>query len=220
VTPTVVPVYTPSMDVQALATTPIFLSSLVICALIAAYAIALIFFSIFRSLSKAAATAGLRPYELEAVEHAGMFHNQLEDFIDKLITLEELSTEVPEPFDDHSWSRLLELSDNLDSVRNELHALLQARDFESAYCLGRLLSGETSIVPDVPRAKDALELRLISGWQFQANELLQRMISKIEDSLAYGISGTESPPSPQFMRTLEELKSEIIRQGEPAESAK
>ncbi len=213
-TPALVPVYTSAMDVQALATTPIFLSSLVICALVAAYAIALIFFSVFRSLSKAAATAGFRPYELEAVEHAGIFHNLLEDFIDKLVTLEELSTEVPEPFNDHSWTRILELSDNLESVRNDLHSLLQSRDFEQAYSLGRFLSGGTSGVPNIPRAKNAVELRLISGWRFHANELLQRMIAKIEDSLAYGISGTNTPPSPQFMRTLEQLKAEIIEQGD------
>jgi hypothetical protein len=202
------------MDVQALATTPLFLTSLVLCALVAAYSISMIFFSMFRSISKAAATAGLRPYELEAVECAGIFHNQLEDLIDKVITLEELSAEMHGPFEDHTWPRLLDLCDNLEVARGELNSLLSTRDFTTAYELGRLLAGVSSVVPPIPRSPDALELRLVCSWQIQAHELLERMVAKIEDSLSYGVGGPATTPSPQFIKTLEELKEELIEAGE------
>jgi hypothetical protein len=205
------------MDVQALATTPLFLASLVICALVATYTIALIFFSMFRSVSQAAASAGLRPYELEAVEQAGVFHNQVEDLIDKVITLEELSAEMNAPFEDHAWSRLLELCDNLEIARSELHAFLSTKDFASAHKLGCLLSGATPAVPNLPRAPDALELRHVSGWQFQAHDLLQRMVSRIEDSVTYGVGGSSGAPSPQFMKVLQELKAELIQRNETGE---
>jgi hypothetical protein len=180
----------------------------------------MIFFSMFRSVSKAAATAGLRPYELEAVECAGIFHNQLEDLIDKLITLEELSAEVHVPFEDHTWPRLLDLCDKLEAARGELNSLLGSRDFATAHELGSLLAGVSSTVPDIPRPPNALELRLVCSWQVQAHELLERMVTKIEDSLSYGVGGTAAAPSPQFMNTLQELKEELIEAGEALREAR
>lgn len=201
------------MDVQALATTPLFLSSLVICALVAAYAIATAFLGVFRGISRVAASAGLHPGELEAVEHSGIFHNQLEDLIEKIITLEELSVEVPEPFDDHSWSRLLELCDNLENVRGELHSLLRLRDFESGNELAKLLCGASSVIPNIPRPSGGLELRLVSVWHSQANELLQRMISRIEDAIRYGAVQGKPAPSQHVIQVLEELRFSVLDQG-------
>lgn len=200
------------MDAQALATTPIFLSSLAFCALVAACAIAIVFRSIFQRLSQAATSAGLRPHELEAVEHAGVFHAQLEDFMEKVVTLEGLSTELPLPFNDDSWIRVLELCDNLEVVRAELNSLLSTRDFTSAYKLGRLLSGETPSVPAVPRGPGSIELRLVSLWHRQAHELLQRMVARIEDTISHGSSSSAVALSKEFSETLQDLKSALMEE--------
>jgi hypothetical protein len=197
------------MDAQALATTPLFLSSLAFCALVAAYAIAMGFRSFFRRVSQAAASAGLRPYELEAVEHAGIFHGQFEDFMEKVVTLEGLSSELPQPFHEGSWSRVLDLCDNLEAVRSELHLLLSTKDFATSYKLGRLLSGESSSVPAIPRPPGTVELRLVSLWHKEAHELLQRMISRIEDTISYKTSEPSTPLSKEFTQTLQDLKTSL-----------
>lgn len=198
------------MDIQALANTPIFLLSLVVCAIVATYAFATFLRSIVGGLSRAAASAGLHPDELRAVEHAGIFHNQLETLIERVVALEELASEMPNTFSDHSWSRLLDLCDDLEAARGELHGLLSSKDFVAAAQLGRMLSGATSTIPDIPREPDGLELRKVTYWHKSARDLLQRMVSKLEDAVRYGTGGNTKPPSEDFLRTIEELREALI----------
>jgi hypothetical protein len=197
------------MDTQALASTPLFLCSLVICAILTAYAFALGLRSIFSRLSRAAASAGLSPYELEAVEAAGVFHNQLEALIEDMVSLEELSREMPGPFSDHSWVRLVKLCEDLEASRSTLHELLQEKDFPLAFRLGSFLTGAAPEVPTIPEGASSIELRSLAYWHSTSRELLQRMISKIEDSLSFGLAGTKEEASPEFLDTLKKIKETL-----------
>lgn len=198
------------MDVQALATTPIFVISLTLCALVTAYAFTVILRSTFGGLSSAAASVGLQPEELQAVEQAGIFHQQLEALIEKVVATESLSQELPGPFRDHSWERLLTLCDNLEIARGELNELLASRDFHEALALGRFLTGSLVTPPPIPRPEGSFELRLLCYWQKEAKDLLHRMVSKIDDSLRYGIGGATQDLSEEFHETFQEIKADLV----------
>jgi hypothetical protein len=199
------------MDVQALAATPLFFSSLTICALVTAFGIAKTLRFFFGRVSRVAASAGLLPRELEAVESAGIFHNQLEGLIEDLVSMEELSSEMPAPFSDHSWVRLVELCEDLEVARADLHTLLNAKDFVTAYRLGHFLTGGSPTVPELPPDTSSVNLTKLALWHANSRELLQRMVSKVEDAIGYN---SNKPLSPQFYETLDRVKDAIIASGD------
>ena len=51
---------------------------------------------------------------------------------------------------------------------------------------------------------------MIAHWQEDAENLLLRMISRIEDSIRYGTGGNSSPLSEAFVENLSRIKEEIL----------
>lgn len=128
-----------------------------------------------------AAFAGLSKAEIVSIDTSAKFHEKLRTLIEIILRIEEHSAEAPGVFNDHSWSRLLRICDDLEIVRGELNQLLSEKDFESAAALGRFLCGFDVSIPSIPRPDNAPELRLLTFWQRDTVDLLHRMISRLED---------------------------------------
>lgn len=188
---------------------PIFLLSLAMCAILTTYTMFVWIKGSLRGLSKAIFFSAVSREELLAVEAAGVFHTKLERTIEKVLSLEEHSSEIPELFNDASWTRLLTLVDDLEVVRSDLNVLLKKRDFNSAARLGRFLCGVSASVPDIPREDGAVELRTIAFWQREVRDLLYRMVSKVDDVARRqgGALAGGRGLSPKFLDTLEDVKN-------------
>jgi hypothetical protein len=165
--------------------------------------------SAFGSLSRAATSASLRPEELQAVAQAGLFHQQLERLIHTVVATESLSSELPGPFRDSSWDRLLTLCDHLEQARGELNELLGLRDFQGALALGRFLNGSLVTPSAIPRPDDGVELRLLCYWQRESRDLMQRIISRIDDAVRYRNGESKNDLSEEFHETLQEVKIDL-----------
>lgn len=203
------------MDIHAIATAPIFVLSLVFCGLVSAYAITLGLFTLFRKLSSLAVFAGLSREELISIEAAGIFHAKLEILLEKVLSLEQFSQELPEVFHDQSWRRLLKICDDLELVRAEFNQLLAARDFQSAAQLGQFICGKSFTTPEYPRQEDTVPLRPLTFWQRDSMDLLHRMVTKLEDA-CYNhnhANRTDIALSRGFVDTVESVKAFLEEEG-------
>lgn len=169
------------MNVRDIATQPIFVLSLALCALVATAGITLLLKKIFRKASNVVAFAGLTREEVISIEAAGKFHSKLEQLVELVLRVEERSGEAPGVFHDHSWARLLKMCDDLESARSELHELLGAKRFVEAAQLGRFLCGFDCSLPSYPRAATTIDLKHLTFWQRDSLDLLHRMVSKLEE---------------------------------------
>lgn len=197
------------MTIEELATQPIFTVSIVLCVFIVAYTLAISIRSLFKLLAKFVTNKSISNVELESIELAGVYHSDLEQLIGWAVSIENLSTELPGPFDDHSWIRLLEMIDNLELVRKHLNKLLSTSEFETALMLGRYVTGKRTSPPAITLA-EGKQIQVIAHWQEDAENLLLRMISRIEDSIRYGTGGNTSPLSEAFVENLSRIKEEIL----------
>ena len=197
------------MTIEELATQPIFTVSIVLCVFIVAYTLATSIRSLFKLLAKFVTNKSISNVELESIELAGVYHSDLEQLIGWAVSIENLSTELPGPFDDHSWIRLLEMIDNLELVRKHLNKLLSTSEFETALMLGRYVTGKRTSPPAITLA-EGKQIQVIAHWQEDAENLLLRMISRIEDSIRYGTGGNTSPLSEAFVENLSRIKEEIL----------
>ena len=197
------------MTIEELATQPIFTVSIVLCVFIVAYTLAISISSLFKLLAKFVTNKSISNVELESIELAGVYHSDLEQLIGWAVSIENLSTELPGPFDDHSWIRLLEMIDNLELVRKHLNKLLSTSEFETALMLGRYVTGKRTSPPAITLA-EGKQIQVIAHWQEDAENLLLRMISRIEDSIRYGTGGNTSPLSEAFVENLSRIKEEIL----------
>ena len=197
------------MTIEELATQPIFTVSIVLCVFIVAYTLAISIRSLFKLLAKFVTNKSISNVELESIELAGVYHSDLEQLIGWAVSIENLSTELPGPFDDHSWIRLLEMIDNLELVRKHLNKLLSTSEFETALMLGRYVTGKSTSPPAITLA-EGKQIQVIAHWQEDAENLLLRMISRIEDSIRYGTGGNTSPLSEAFVENLSRIKEEIL----------
>lgn len=199
------------MTTEELATQPIFTVSIVLCVFITAYTLATNIRSLFQLFAKLITDKSISNVELESIELAGVFHSDLEQLIVWVVSIEKLSAELPGPFDDHSWIRLLELIDNLELVRKQLNKLLSASEFETALMFGRYVTGKRTSPPPITFA-EGKQIQAIAHWQEDAENLLLRMISRIEDSIRYGTGGNTSPLSEAFVENLSHIKQEILNE--------
>ncbi len=197
------------MTIEELATQPIFTVSIVLCVFIVAYTLAISIRSLFKLLAKFVTNKSISNVELGSIELAGVYHSDLEQLIGWAVSIENLSTELPGPFDDHSWIRLLEMIDNLELVRKHLNKLLSTSEFETALMLGRYVTGKRTSPPAITLA-EGKQIQVIAHWQEDAENLLLRMISRIEDSIRYGTGGNTSPLSEAFVENLSRIKEEIL----------
>jgi hypothetical protein len=197
------------VTIEELATQPIFTVSIVLCVFIVAYTLAISIRSLFKLLAKFVTNKSISNVELESIELAGVYHSDLEQLIGWAVSIENLSTELPGPFDDHSWIRLLEMIDNLELVRKHLNKLLSTSEFETALMLGRYVTGKRTSPPAITLA-EGKQIQVIAHWQEDAENLLLRMISRIEDSIRYGTGGNTSPLSEAFVENLSRIKEEIL----------
>lgn len=199
------------MDVHALTDSSLFQVSLGLCALVAAFGITLALKTFFHKIFTMAAFAGFSAAELESIECATKFQNEMSIILEKVLGLEDFSAEAPPLFNDSSWSRLLRLCDDLEIARGELNELLTKRDFESARLLGRFLCGLDTTVPTFPRDETAIELRTLTFWRRDTIDLLHRMVSKLSDYSENQLD--EATPTKQlsaeFLETIEEIKTFI-----------
>jgi hypothetical protein len=197
------------MDAQLLASTPLFMASLALCALVAAYSVAILLKSLFSSLANAAASTGLSPEELTAIEYAGIFHAQLEKLLARTVSIEQLAIEAPAPFQEQAWSRLLTICDELELVRSELNGLLEMREHRNATALAKFISGASNSIPQIPRPANAIELRKLIYWPRESRDLTLRIIAKLEDyTLNYGSSKRQSY-SKHFFEVISAVKNEL-----------
>jgi hypothetical protein len=180
-----------------------------ICAAVAAYGFFSFIKGISKSVSNTSIATGLTPRELKTIEYAEQYHTLLEELLQRVVTIEQLSKETPAPFSDHSWQRLLEMCDDLEGFRGELNGLMASKDQVSAIALGRFLCGISAEVPEVTLSNPKLQARQILFWQRQTNELMLRMVSKLADSARYGTGGNTRPLSQQYLETLEAIKDEL-----------
>jgi hypothetical protein len=197
------------VTIEELATQPIFTVSIVLCVFIVAYTLATSIRSLFKLLAKFVTNKSISNVELESIELAGVYHSDLEQLIGWVVSIEKLSTELPGPFEDHSWIRLLEMIDNLELVRKHLNKLLSTSEFETALMLGRYVTGKRTSPPAITLA-EGKQIQVIAHWQEDAENLLLRMISRIEDSIRYGTGGNSSPLSEAFVENLSRIKEEIL----------
>lgn len=198
------------MTIEELALQPIFTISIVLCVCIVAYTIASNLRFLFQLLTKFVTNKSISNVELESIELAGVYHSDLEQLIAWVVSIEKLSAELPGPFDDHSWIRLLELIDNLELVRKKLNYLLSKSEFETALMLGRYVTGKRTSPPALT-LREGKQIQMIAHWQEDAENLLLRMISRIEDSIRYGTGGNASPLSEAFVENLSQIKQEILQ---------
>jgi hypothetical protein len=197
------------MNAQALAITPIFMISLMVCASVAAYGFYAFIKGLSRKVSNTSLATGLSPQEVKAIKLAGTYHTMLEELLTRVVAIEQLSSETPAPFNDHSWRRLLELCDDLECWRSELNILIGNHDYYNALLLGRFLCGLSADVPKINPTEPSLEPHKILFWQRQTRELMLRMVSKLADSTRYGTGGNTNPLTPTYHETLEALKGEL-----------
>jgi hypothetical protein len=197
------------MTIEELARQPIFTVSIVVCAFIITYAIIRFFSLIFRGTARVIANKSASPTELQSIELAGMFYEDLEQLIVWVVSIEKLSAELPGPFDDHSWIRLLELIDTLEVVREELNKQLHTSNYDVALPLGRYLTGHNTSVPTLSLS-GGKQLQSVAHWQDTAENLVLRMISRIEDCITYGTGGNTSEISKSFLETLNSVKKEVL----------
>lgn len=201
------------MTIEELATQPIFTVSIVLCVFLVAYTLATNIRSLFQSCAKFLTNKSISSVELESIELAGVFHSDLEQLIVWVFSIEKLSSELPAPFDDHSWIRLLELIDNLELARKQLNQLLSSSDFETALVLGRYLTGKRTGPPAITLG-EGKQMQAIAHWQENADNLILRMISRIEDSMRYGTGGNTSPLSESFVESLSQIKQEVLEENQ------
>ena len=199
------------MNVKELASSPIFILSLGLCALVAAYSVTVLLRSVFHRASSIAAFSGLSQEEIVGIDTAAKFHERLRTLIEVILRIESFSSEAPGVFVDHSWARLLRLCDDLEVVRGELNSLLNAREFGAAAQLGRFLCGFDVAIPSIPRQQNAVELRTLTFWQRDTVQLLHRMISRLEDEGRGHDSNLASFSnfSAGFQEAIEEAKAYI-----------
>jgi hypothetical protein len=169
------------MNVHDLASSPIFIASVGLCALVAAYSITVALRSVFQRISSLAAFSGLSKAEIVGLDTAAKFHERLRILIEIILKIESFSNEAPGVFVDNSWARLLRLCDDLEVARGELNALLSAKKFDAAAQLGRFLCGFDVAIPSFERQPGGVELRSLTFWQRDTGQLLHRMISRLED---------------------------------------
>ena len=197
------------MDVQELATLPIFTVSLVICGLVAAYACATLLASGFGRLTKKAIRSEVNPSELESLDYAALFHNQLEALIERVVAVDGLLAEMPTPPQESSWDRLLRLVDELEIARAHLHSLLDSRQFSEARTTAEFLTGSSPAIPPLGMAQ-SVDLKNLFRWQHSAKGYLERIVSKIEDEVMKRADRPEYQRlSQEFFETIEELKEAL-----------
>lgn len=206
------------MNASALAATPIFTISLVLCGLLTIYGFAVLLKSLLNRTIRATATSGLMSDEVRSLEFLSNFHNQLEALIDKVVTLENLSSEVPEPFQESSWQRLLDLCDNLHMVRGKMHSLLQVRDFSSAASLGAFLSGRSNSIPQPLQSAPSFPLRELANWHEESKNHLQRLIARLEDITSGRERGLARDVSPDFHQIVQHVKADLAHESNESHS--
>jgi hypothetical protein len=202
------------MDAQALAATPLFTISLVLCALLTVCGFTMLFKSMLSRAAVASATRGLQPNELKSVEVVGLFHKQVEALLDRLSTVEQLSSEMAEPFHDPCWNRLLELYDELEAARHELNALLHTKDFNNAATLGSFLTGASKVMPEFLGVSTSIDLHKLRNWEETARNLLQRFITLLHDAADSRATLSPRRLSSTFYETLRQVKSELASEEE------
>lgn len=199
------------MDVHALAQTPVFLFSIVVTGIVAAYSFAMLFRFILSGFSVAASSSGLPPEELLALDLAGKYQGQLTVLQQRVDALSNLSQHLAEPFQDQSWSKLLATCDTLQELQQELYTLIRTRDFTESTHFAQFLIGRKRSSSELHRPLGETELALVVQWQSKTTALVQRMVAKIEDA-AIGGTGSDGHPLPEeFFKTLSRLRNSIIR---------
>jgi len=199
-----------TMDVHALAQTPVFLFSLVITGLVAAYSCSVFVRWILARFSIAAATAAIPPIELLAVDLANRFHEQRTLLRQRVDAVAKLSNELPAPFKDQSWTKLLDTCDTLEGLQVELNTFIRVRDFPEGIKLGRFLTGTGATAPSLLKPIEEEKLLLVANWRGKTTALLQRMVAKLEDASLSKVRSDGRPLSPDFFKALNEIRQVII----------
>jgi hypothetical protein len=169
------------MNVAALAQTPLFMSGLVVCCLVAGYAFALFIKLLLTRFSSTVAANELNKEEILTIDLTGKFQEQLETLLDRVDRVKRLSRYFPDPFRDSSWDRLLLTCNILKSAQQKLLLLIKHRDFVDALQLSLFLSGRTFSLPRLKEPINPDELKLLTEWHKKTTQALQRMIAKVED---------------------------------------
>lgn len=169
------------MNVAALAQTPLFMSGLVVCCLVAGYAFALFIKLLLTRFSSTVAANELNKEEILTIDLTGKFQEQLETLLDRVDRVKRLSRYFPDPFRDNSWDRLLLTCNILKSAQQKLLLLIKHRDFVDALQLSLFLSGRTFSLPRLKEPINPDELKLLTEWHKKTTQALQRMIAKVED---------------------------------------
>jgi hypothetical protein len=197
------------MDIQALAAQPIFTISLALCAMLTVSWFTLLLRDAASKAVRATATSGLRADELRSVEVAGDFHYQVEALLEKVSILESFASEVPGPFRHACWQRLLNLCDHLTAARSELNKLLHEEQFPQVVASARFLCGERSSSAEVPKNLGDVALQPLRTWHEDSSDLLQRLITMIEDAAGSTPGRPGHILSAESQATLRKLKDTI-----------
>jgi hypothetical protein len=202
------------MDVHALAQTPIGIVSLVMCGVVAAYAFTSFLRATLGHLSTAAASSGIDQSELLTIDLTGKFRGQLTALLSRVDRISGLAAELADPIYDNSWQKLLSSCEVLKQAEQRLISLLQERDFVDALLLAEFLSGTRAAIPPLKQPFDEEQLPHVIQWHSKTTELLQRMITKIEDAARHRQSSDAAPLSQEFFASLAKLRRGIIKDEE------
>ena len=198
------------MDVHTLAQTPVFLFSLVTTGIVAAYTFGVFLRTLLGRFSAAVATSGVAPVELMVLDLARKYREQLVSLRQRVDTVAKLSFVLPGPFQDQSWTRLLNTCDALERLQQELNTLIGVRDFPTSIQLARFLTGVAATAPTPLRSIEEAELMLVIQWKGKTTALLQRMVAKLEDAALGGTGADGRPLSPEFLAALNQIRQAII----------
>jgi hypothetical protein len=197
------------MSAQDLATTPLFMSSLVVCGLVAGYALSVLLRFALSSLSTTALTSGMDASQMLAIKTAGTFQKQLATLRSRIELALLISNYVPEPFADSSWQRLLDTHEALHRSEKDLTRLLRRGKFEDGLLLGGFLSGTQSPLPHLHELLDEEQIHSLTNWQHNSTLCLQRILTKVEDAVREGKSPSHSHVPPDLLNAIQNLRAGI-----------
>jgi hypothetical protein len=198
------------MNAQFLASTPLFVCSLVVCAFVAGYACTVLLRAGLSMLSTTIATAGMDPSEMRAINTAGTLQKQIATLDNRMKLAVKLSKYLPELFEDSSWHRLVNTYEQLKKVEKALTSLLQGGRFKDGLLLGKFLTGETSTIPKLNHPIEESLLRSLLSWQLNSTHGLQRMVAKVEDALHATNASDELNLPQDFFDTLSKVRKGIV----------
>jgi hypothetical protein len=173
------------MDVNTLSQQPLFTISLVISCLVAAYGISSIFRGLLTGVSKRALAIDSSSLELTSIDLAGELQRQLDLLSDRIARLNKLAPSFPRAFTDRAWGQIQALLNDLNKAQGELHRLLNEGDLNGGIRLAATLTGceLRSILPGGMNARESSLPPSVFNWQQRVSELMQRLISRIEDQI-------------------------------------